>query len=54
MRLIWRQRCLDKGCSVMARNFEQLRGMIETVARALGNELLGEIDLQAASSPDCL
>ena len=27
----------------MARDFEQLKGMIETVARALGNELLGKV-----------
>lgn len=28
---------------MVAKAFEQLKGMIETVARALGDELLGEV-----------
>lgn len=43
MKLIWRQGCSNKGCLAMTRNFEQLQRMIETVARALGDELRGEV-----------
>ena len=34
---------MKKSCLVMARAFDQLKGMIEIVARALGDELLGEV-----------
>lgn len=35
--------CLRRDCLAMARAFDQLKGMIEIVARALGDELLGEV-----------